>query len=105
LPLGFVACYFVWTTPTLVEIGWLAAIGVSEMLTQRSMSRGYASADATVVVFSFLRLPVAALLGFFLFAEVSSIWVWAGAAVIALSSVYIAHRETIVGRSRANVGG
>lgn len=105
LPLGLIACFFVWTTPTLVEIGWLAAIGISEMLTQRSMSRGYAAADATVVVaFSFLRLPVAALLGFALFGEVPEIWVWAGAAVIALSSVYIAHREAVAGRHRRGGG-
>ncbi len=106
LPLGLIACFFVWTTPTLVEIGWLVAIGISEMLSQRSMSRGYAAADTTVVVaFSFLRLPVAALLGFALFGEAPEIWVWVGAAVIALSSVYIAHRESMAGRRRKEGAG
>lgn len=95
LPLGLVACLFVWTTPTLEQFGWLVAIGVFEMLTQRSMSRGYAAADLAVVVgFSFLRLPVAALLGFAMFGEVPVSWVWLGSAVIAASAVYIAHRES-----------
>ncbi|NQU72187.1 MAG: DMT family transporter [Rhodospirillales bacterium] len=95
LPLGLVACLFVWTTPTLEQFAWLVAIGVFEMLTQRSMSRGYAAADLAVVVgFSFLRLPVAALLGFAMFGEVPVSWVWVGSAVIAASAIYIAHRES-----------
>ena len=95
LPLGLFACLFVWTTPNWEQLGWLAAIGVFEMLTQRSMSRGYAAADLTVVTgFSFLRLPVAALLGFTLFGEVPVSWVWIGSAVIAASAIYIAHRES-----------
>lgn len=95
LPLGAIACLFVWTTPSWQQLGWLAAIGAFEMLTQRSMSRGYAAADLAVVVgFSFLRLPVAALLGFALFGEAPVAWVWLGSLVIAVSAIYIAHRES-----------
>lgn len=95
LPLGMIACLFVWTTPTWEQLGWLGAIGVFEMLTQRSMSRGYAAADLAVVVgFSFLRLPVATLLGFAMFGEVPVSWVWLGSGVIAASAIYIAHRES-----------
>ena len=65
------------------------------------MSRAYKSADTTVLMaFTFLRLPVAALLGFALFGEVPELWVWLGAAVIAASSIYIAHRESVAGKSR-----
>ena len=99
LPLGLVATFFVWTTPTLEQLAWLAAIGVTDMLSQRAMSRGYAAADITVVIgFSFLRLPVAAVLGFALFGEVSEIWVWIGTAIIAASSIYVAHRESVADR-------
>jgi drug/metabolite transporter (DMT)-like permease len=99
LPLGLLACLFVWTTPTLEQFGWLVAIGIFEMLTQRAMSRGYAAADLAVVVgFSFLRLPVAALLGFAMFGEVPVSWVWLGSAVIAASAIYIAHRESMAQR-------
>jgi drug/metabolite transporter (DMT)-like permease len=104
LPMGLIACLFVWTTPTLEQLGWMLAIGACEMVAQRSMSRGYAAADITVVVaFSFLRLPVAAVLGFALFDEAPVIWVWLGAGVIAVSSIYIAHRETVLNRN-AGVG-
>jgi drug/metabolite transporter (DMT)-like permease len=47
-----------------------------------------------VTGFSFLRLPVAALLGFALFDEVPVSWVWLGSGVIAVSAIYIAHRES-----------
>jgi drug/metabolite transporter (DMT)-like permease len=99
IPLALVASLFVWTWPSIEALGWMAAIGVLEMLAQRAMSRAYAAADTTVVLaFSFTRLPVAALLGFVLFGEVPALWVWAGAAVITASSVYIAHQESQGGR-------
>lgn len=101
LPLGAAACLFVWTTPTPAQLGWMFLIGAFEMMSQRAMSRGYAAADATVLMaFSFLRLPVAALLGFALFGERPEIWVWIGAAIIAGSAIYIAHRESVVGRNK-----
>ena len=97
LPFGGIACLFVWNTPTPEQLFWLLLIGLFEMLAQRAMSRGYKAADTSVVVaFSFLRLPVAAVLGFALFGEVPGVWVWLGAAVIAASSLYIAHRESLV---------
>lgn len=101
LPLGAVACLFVWTTPTLEQLMWLFLIGAFEMTSQRAMSRGYAAADATVLMaFSFLRLPVAALLGFALFGERPEIWVWIGAAIIAASALYIAHRESVAAKGK-----
>jgi drug/metabolite transporter (DMT)-like permease len=101
LPLGAIACIFVWTTPTLEHLFWMFLIGICEMTSQRCMSRGYKAADTTVIMaFSFLRLPVAAVLGFALFGEVPEIWVWLGAAVIAASSIYIAHRESVTAQRR-----
>jgi drug/metabolite transporter (DMT)-like permease len=99
LPLGGIACLFVWTTPTLEHLFWMFLIGACEMTSQRCMSRGYKAADTTVLMaFSFLRLPVAALLGFALFGEIPEIWVWLGAGIIAASSLYIAHRESVMAR-------
>lgn len=101
MPLGAIACIFVWTTPTLEQLFWMFLIGICEMTSQRCMSRGYKAADTTVIMaFSFLRLPVAAILGFALFGEVPEIWVWVGAAIIAASSLYIAHRESVVAKRR-----
>ena len=101
LPLGAIACLFVWTTPTLEHLFWMFLIGICEMTSQRCMSRSYKAADTTVIMaFTFLRLPVAALLGFALFSEVPEIWVWLGAALIAVSALYIAHRESVLATQR-----
>jgi len=103
VPLGAAACIFVWTTPTLEHLFWMFLIGVCEMTSQRCMSRAYKAADTTVIMaFTFLRLPVAALLGFALFDEVPEIWVWLGAGIIAASSLYIARRESVVAKQKKN---
>jgi drug/metabolite transporter (DMT)-like permease len=106
VPLGGIACIFVWTMPTLENLFWMFLIGVFEMTSQRCMSRGYKAADTTVLMaFSFLRLPVAAFLGFVLFGEEPEVWVWVGAAIIAASSLYVAHRESVVAKRRKEQAG
>ena len=65
LPLAAATSYFVWTTPTWEQVGWMALIGVLEITNQRILGRAYQRADAIVVVIlHYTRLPIAALLGF-----------------------------------------
>ena len=76
--------------------------GALGTLSQRTLARAYHAADATVVMsFDFLRLPIAAVIGFVLFAEFPDIWVWIGGAVVCASSVFIAHRESVAGAARS----
>ena len=42
--------------------------------------------------------PFAALIGFVWFGEVTDMWTWVGAAIIAGSSVYVAYREARLAR-------
>ena len=42
--------------------------------------------------------PFAALIGFVWFGEVTDVWTWVGAAIIAGSSVYVAYREARLAR-------
>lgn len=99
-PMALVAALFVWRLPTLADFAWLVGIGFLGAITQRAMPRAYAAADATVVIsLDFLRLPVAALIGFVFFAEVPVVWTWLGAAVIIAATVYIVHRESIADRA------
>jgi drug/metabolite transporter (DMT)-like permease len=61
--------------------------------------------DASALMpFEFLRLPVVAVLAFAIFGEVPDRWVWAGAAVIFASTLYIAHREAAVARTNTRRG-
>mgnify|MGYP001977023918 CR=1 FL=1 len=97
LPLSIIPAIYVWQNPTLEQWGWFAIIGAAGILTQRCMTRAFVAADATyVLALSYLRLPIAALVGFVVFSEIPVIWVWLGASIICASSAYIAHRESIL---------
>lgn len=99
LPLSIVPAIIVWTTPTPEQLAWLVALGGAGLMTQRAMTRAFAAADASfVLALSYIRLPIAALVGFAVFGEVPEVWVWIGGAVIASSSTYIARREAVVAR-------
>ena len=94
-PLTLLAALFVWQNPSLGQLGWAALLGAAGSTGHLCMSRALATADATVVApLDYLRLPIVALIAFLAFGEVPGIWVWLGGAVIAASSVYIAHRES-----------
>ena len=76
------------------------------MLVQRTLMRGFAATDATIVLaFNFVRLPTAALAGFVFFAEIPEIWVWVGGGVIFASSVLLAKRENAAERESAEQPG
>lgn len=100
VPMSLVPAMLVWTTPSGAEWLWLIVIGGVATIAQLATTSAYAAADATVILpFDYTRLLFAALIGFFAFGEVPDAWTWLGAAVIAASAVYIAHREAV--RSRA----
>ena len=69
---------------------------------QRATARGFAAADASIMMpMEFSRLIVAALFGFILFAEIPSIYTAAGGMLIFGSTVYIAQREARISKQRA----
>jgi drug/metabolite transporter (DMT)-like permease len=93
-PMTLIAALFVWQTPTWEQLGFAALLGAAGSAGHICMSRALAVADATLVApLDYLRLPIVALIAFLAFGEVPNAWVWIGAAVIAASSIYIAHRE------------
>lgn len=102
LPLAVIPAIYVWQTPTLEQFGWLIIVGGAGIMVQRAMARAFAVADASLVLaLSYLRLPIAAVIGFAVFGEVPEIWMWIGATIICASSVYIARREAkLAGKDR-----
>ncbi|MBD19658.1 MAG: hypothetical protein CMM37_01300 [Rhodospirillaceae bacterium] len=100
LPLSIVPAIYIWETPTIEQWGWFAIIGAAGILTQSCMTRAFVVADASfVLALSYLRLPIAAIMGFAIFGEVPVIWVWIGAIIICASSTYIAHRESVLAQT------
>lgn len=101
-PLATIPALFVWTTPTLTQLAFMVAIGFCGSLNQRFTSRAFAAAEATAILpFDFSRLPIAALIGWLVFAEFPDIWVWIGGGVIFTASLYIAHREAVASRNES----
>lgn len=83
-----------WQTPTLAQVAWLAVAAVSANVFQQCMARGFAAADATVVMpFEFSRLVFAAAFGAIFFGEIASIWTWIGGSVILCGALWLAHME------------
>ena len=94
-PLSLVPALFVWTTPSLETLAWLAALGLVANLGHMSFARAMASADATAILpFDFLKLFFTATLGYLLFSEAPDVWTWIGATVIFGAVLYTARRES-----------
>lgn len=90
----------VWRWPTPAEWIYVSAIGVLATLGQYCMVRAYAAGEASFVApFDYLRLPFSVALGFFVFAELPTLWTAVGTAVIAVSTLYIARREAVLGKT------
>lgn len=83
LPMGAIPSLMEWTTPSIAMLPWLLVVGVTALSAHYCMARAFAHADAVVVVpMDFLRLPMVALLGLFIYGEALDPWVLAGAVVI-----------------------
>ena len=99
-PLSLVPALFVWQWPEPSAFGALIGLGCLGTIAHLSVARALAAADASACApFEFARLPFAALIGFVCFGEITDLWTWVGAAVIAGSSIYVAHREAQLARS------
>jgi drug/metabolite transporter (DMT)-like permease len=87
------ALYF-WQWPTTYEWMLLIGVGVLGALAQSFWIRSFRAGEASVVApFDYLRLPIAATVGFIGFTELPTLWTFLGAAAIVASTLYIAHRE------------
>ncbi|MEE8445703.1 MAG: DMT family transporter [Alphaproteobacteria bacterium] len=83
---------WVWPPPHLLP--WIVAVGLFGTLAHVFLARAFRAADASLVgPVDFMRLPIAALLGWVLFAETSDAATWLGAAIIAIVVVAITRRE------------
>ena len=93
LPFTGLAAISVWRTPSLAELGVLAIIGALGTGVHLCMAGALKQADISAVVpAEFTRLIWAAIIGYFVFAEVPDALTWVGGAVIFAASSYVAFR-------------
>lgn len=84
---------WVWRTPGWAELGLLALMGTAGTLAQYCTVRAYRVGEASVVTpMDYAQMPFAVLIGWLAFAELPDGWTLAGAAVIAVSSLYVVRR-------------
>lgn len=101
-PMTLVAALPFWEWPTWTQLGIMAALGLCGTLGHLAVTRGFAAGEASLVMsFDYLRMPFAAAIGWLAFSEVPTVWTFLGAAVIAGSAAYIAHREATLARAAA----
>ena len=93
-PFSALAAAFFWTWPTAEQYFWLVMIGVFGTAGNATMTRAYKIGEMNAVApIWYVRLIFAAILGFFLFAEVPGTAVWAGAALIIGAGIYLSRFE------------
>jgi len=94
VPLTAIPVAFLWVTPDWSDAPALLVMAVSGWAAHFCQARAFEKSDASAVMpFDFLRLPLGALFGFVLFAELIDIWTWAGAVIIFIAGYYIIRRE------------
>jgi drug/metabolite transporter (DMT)-like permease len=100
-PLSLFPALLFWSWPSLSCVLWLIILALVGTVGHLCMTRAFKSADVTVVLpFDFARLPISALLAFFIFSEIPTFWTVLGGAVIFASTFYIARREAALARLR-----
>ena len=86
--------YFVWQTPSLVELFMLIAMGLLATISHNCFIRAFALGEASAIApVDYSRLVFAALAGWLVFGSVPDFYTIIGAAIIVGSSFYIVRRE------------
>ena len=94
-----------WIWPHWRQLPTLLAIGLLGTLGHIFLARAMRHADASLLgPVDFMRLPIAAGLGWIVFGEFSDIETWIGAGVIFIAVLVITRREAVMAGRRAGEG-
>lgn len=100
VPLSLIPAVFVWTWPTLEQLGLMAIMGLVGTAGHLTLAQALRLADTAVVMpMDFFRLVWASIFGFVLFAEVPDLFTWIGGIMIFAGATYLAVRERIESRA------
>lgn len=83
LPLGLAGALTHWQPVHAAHVPWLIVVGVTALTAHYCIARAFALADVALVLpMDFLRLPMAAVLGYFLYGEAIGVLAVVGSALI-----------------------
>jgi len=87
---------FVWQTPSPLEFAWMAIAALFAIFSNICLVRGYRLIDLGISQpVEFLQLIWGTLIGFYLFGEEPSLFIFVGGGIVIASATYIARRESI----------
>jgi drug/metabolite transporter (DMT)-like permease len=102
--IGLCLSAFSWRNPTPVEAALLICSGFLGGIGQILITSSYRFADASVIVsFEYTSLVWAVGIGYFLFGDIPHPAVFAGAALVIISGLFIIYRERQLRRLEANI--
>ncbi len=94
--LGAISLPWQWVTPTPLSLVYLVAIGLVGGIAQMVMTHAFRLAPVSVVgPFDYTGLIFGTGFGYAIWGQIPDRFVWAGAAIIIASGIYILHRETV----------
>lgn len=94
IPFSILAAVPVWVMPP--SHTWLAIVAVAVFSTfaNLAVTRAFSLWDASAVMgIDFIRLPIAAILAWFMFGEIPNLWAWLGGAVIVAATMLSARHN------------
>lgn len=98
-PVSLIPALFVWTGPDLKTLFWLVCLAGAGTIGHYCWTRASSLAEVSLLQpVEFVKLPLTALAGFMIFAEVPGITVWIGGAIIFTATAYITRREAKLAR-------
>lgn len=87
--MGLVPALADWTWPSATVWGWMLVVAFAGTFSHYCIARALLHADATVVVpMDFLRLPLAVVIGWLVYAEVLDVYTAFGAVLILLGNLF-----------------
>jgi drug/metabolite transporter (DMT)-like permease len=87
LPLGLIAALTDWRPVHLDAVPWMLVAGIGALAAHYCQAQALKRLEASVVMpIDFLRVPMAAIVGYSLYGEAIDIWVLLGGAIIILSN-------------------
>jgi drug/metabolite transporter (DMT)-like permease len=91
---ALVTSLFGWVVPNRQQAIWMLLAALSGVLGQLSMTTGYKYAEAsTLAPLDYTAMIMAVAIGYFVFSEVPSLWIWIGSALVISAGLVIIWRE------------
>lgn len=91
-----------WVTPRIDDLWIILLVGIGGSFGQFFLNQAFRYGEVSLLApLDYAALIWATLLGFLLWGDIPSAWVWIGAAIIVASGIYIVRREAMLHRQAA----